>query len=111
MRTLYVFLTIFFGSMLTFAVLNVVFYLRKLPSVSWMIIAFYVLTISETFFHFIASALLLINPNESPFVFDDESTKFIRDLPELLGLLSFRMLCWLIVIITLHLCMALRVIL
>ena len=77
MRTLYVLLTIFFGSMLTFAVLNVVLYLRKLPSVSWMIIAFYVLTISETLFHFIASVILLKDPGRSPFVFDDKFSKFI----------------------------------
>ena len=71
MRTLYVLLTILFGGMLTFALLNVVLYLRKLPSVSWMIIAFYVLTISETLFHFIASVILLKHPDRSPFVFDD----------------------------------------
>ena len=86
MRTIYVFLTILFGSMLTFAVLNVVLYLRKLPSVSWMIIAFYVLTILETLFHLIASAILLKYPNKSPFLFDDEFSSFMRDLPELLGL-------------------------
>ena len=81
----------------------VVFYLCKLESVSWMISAFYVLNITQCLSHSIFFALLASNPDRSPFYYDtkDDESKFQKfDIFELIGSQGFKLLSWLVVIIT-----------
>ena len=99
-----------FSGVTGFAVHNLVRHIRKLESVSWMIYAFYVLSLMSATSHAIFFLVLGCYPRRSPFYFDgnDEITTSVL---ELIGSQSFKLLCWLIIAITFQLAMALRVLL
>ena len=99
-----------FSGVTGFAVHNLVRHIRKLESVSWMIYAFYVLSLMSATSHAIFFLVLGCYPRRSPFYFDGND-QIITSVLELIGGQTFKLLCWLIIVITFQLAMALRVLL
>ena len=64
-----------FFMIVVFAIIIVVVYLRRLSSVSWMVKAFYVLTILQATAHGIFFYLLARQPTMSPFYYGDCENK------------------------------------
>ena len=75
-----------------------------------MIYAFYLLTLISATSHAIFFFVLGCYPTRSPFYFDGND-QIITSVLELIGGQTFKLLCWLIIVITFQLAMALRVLL
>ena len=75
-----------------------------------MIHAFYMLTLIQASSHALYFLVLGIYPERSPFYFDGNA-HITTSVFELIGSQGYKLLCWLILIITFQLAMALRVLL
>lgn len=114
LRAFYIFTALCFISLTIFAIHNVKKYVIR-KKVSWMIWAFYVLATLTLVFHSIYFTVLAVQPYRSPFYHrenaDEDGYLKFMDLLELLGSGCWRLLSWLVLVITFQLSLALRVIL
>ena len=111
LRLLYVILACFFILIVFFALYNVLFYLRRLPRQSWMIITYYVLTMIQATLHAIFFLLLSAMPGKSPFFYDSggDNDRLYLDLLELVGSQLDKIIDWMVVTIAYQLSLALQV--
>lgn len=114
LRVIYIFTALCFTSLTVFAIYNMKKYVIRMK-VKWMIRAFYVLAILTLVFHSVYFTTLAVQPWRSPFYHREDASEDgyfkYMDLLELCGSGCWRLLSWLVLVITFQLSMTLRVIL